>query len=87
MGLEAVELVMSVEENFGIEITDAEAAAIETVGQLADAIAVKHGEMGRQNVNKHIILDQLRTLIQFHLSAKPADITPEVRFRELYDFL
>ena len=41
MGLESVELVMSTEEAFEIEITDAEAEKIYTVGDLYDCVIAK----------------------------------------------
>ncbi len=87
MGLEAVELLLSVEELFEVEFTDAEAAVIETVGQLAQAIVIRQQSQGRQNIDEGIILDQLRTLIGFHLGAKRETISTHSRFRDLYDFL
>lgn len=45
MGLDSVELVVAIEESFGIEIPDDEAARIRTVGDLYDSIVSKlHGE-------------------------------------------
>lgn len=41
MGLDTVELLWTVEREFGISITDAEAARLRTVGALNDLIADK----------------------------------------------
>jgi hypothetical protein len=87
VGLEAVELLLAVEEMFEIDIPDADAAQLLTVGQLADYIAVKQLSLGRDNVNANIILDQLRTLIPYHLNVKPELVTASANFKDLYDFL
>ena len=84
MGLEAAELVLSVEENFEIEIPDEDTIAIVTVGQLRDYIAAKQRAEGRANVNADIIFDQLRTLIPYWLSVPVEQITPDARFEDLY---
>jgi len=49
MGLDGVELVMAVEENFGIEITDEEAGKITTVGDFYDLLLTK---LQGQKVNR-----------------------------------
>jgi len=41
MGLDSVELILAIEEKFGIEISDAEAANILTVGEMQDLIFSK----------------------------------------------
>lgn len=38
MGLEMVELVMDIEDRFGVDILDHQASTIETVGQMQDVI-------------------------------------------------
>jgi hypothetical protein len=46
MGLDSVELVIKVEETFGIQIPDEDAAGIQTVGQLHDYLVHRMQEMG-----------------------------------------
>ena len=41
MGLEIIEIRISIEDEFGIEIPDAEAAELDTVGKLFDYILAK----------------------------------------------
>jgi len=87
MGLDAIELLLAVEEMFEIDIPDGDAARLLTVGQLADYIAVKQHSLGRANVNANIVLDQLRTLIPYHLNVEPERVTANAKFKDLYDFL
>ena len=48
MGLDGVELVLRIEEEFGIEITDAEAGTATTVGKVYDLVMSKIGD-GNEN--------------------------------------
>lgn len=66
MGLDGVELIMSVEEGFDIEISDEEAAAARTPRLLCDVVEKKlRGKvpaMSRENIRsklRQIIIDQL----------------------------
>lgn len=47
MGLDAIELVMEVEETFGFSIPDEDAASLDTAGRLFDYI-MSHRFQGRQ---------------------------------------
>ena len=85
MGLDAVELLMGVEEQFELEIPDDDASQILTVGQLVDYITSRQVAAGRPNVNADIVLDQLRTLIPYHLGVSREEVTLAARFEDLYD--
>ena len=80
MGLDTVELLLSTEELFGIEIPDDDASEIVTVGELRDYIAAKLIQRGDSSVNADIVFDQLRTLICQHLGVEPHQVVPGARF-------
>ena len=80
MGLDTVELVLSVEKLFEIEIPDEVAEKLDTVGKLHQFIVSEHKRLNRPNVSSEIIFDQLRTIISYQLSVKPEQIIPEARF-------
>jgi acyl carrier protein len=80
MGLDTVELVLSVEELFGIELPDAVAEKLDTVGKLHQYIVSEHLRLNRPNINADIIFDQLRTIICYHLGVEPEVVKPEARF-------
>jgi acyl carrier protein len=80
MGLDTVELVLSVEQVFDIEIPDAAAADLDTVGKLHAFIVAELLRLGRTNINADIVFDQLRTIICSRLGVKPEDVIPAARF-------
>jgi acyl carrier protein len=80
MGLDTVELVLSVEKIFDIELPDAVAEKLDTVGKLHQYIVSEHLRLGRPNVNSDIIFDQLRTIICSILDVKSSQVLPEARF-------
>jgi acyl carrier protein len=80
MGLDTVELVLSVEKLFGIDIPDATAAELDTVGKLHAYIVAELVRLERPNVNADIVFDQLRSVVSFQLGVEPKDVIPSARF-------
>jgi CYTH domain-containing protein len=54
MGLDIVEIFMRAEEEFEIEIPDADAEELVTVGALADYIEARRPEIGRDEVWRRV---------------------------------
>lgn len=79
MGLDSVELVMSVEEAFEIAVDDEDAPDLTTVGRLHRYVVSKLQTKG-ESVNPDKIYDQLRALIVEQLGVKPTEVVPEARF-------
>jgi acyl carrier protein len=81
MGLDGVELVMAIEERFGIVISDGDAEKIATVGQMhrhiVDALR-QRGEM----VDEEQVWKVLRTIVVQQLSVRPEQLQPETRWIE-----
>ena len=84
MGLESVELVMSTEEAFGIEITDAEAGKIITAGDLYGCVMTKLRQTGDSSPqpDAHAVWMRLRGVISEQLGVEIARILKSSRFVE-----
>ena len=80
MGLDSVELVMSVEEHFNIEIPDDIAGTLVTVGSLHVFVVSELQRLGRNSVNADTVFEELRELICYQLGIKPERVVPEARF-------
>jgi acyl carrier protein len=80
MGLDTVELVLSVEQIFDIELPDAMAEKLDTVGKLHQYIVSEHHRLNRPNINSDIIFDQLRTIVCYQLGVEPEEVKPDARF-------
>jgi acyl carrier protein len=80
MGLDSVELVMAVEEHFGINISDGEASQLVTVGKLHAWVVNELQRLNRPKVEPSVVFDQLRELICDQLGISPDRIVPEARF-------
>jgi len=79
MGLDTVELVMAVEKEFGIDISDSGAGRIFTVGELHTFVISELGRVGRP-LESGDAYEQLRALISYHLGVRPEVVVPEARF-------
>jgi acyl carrier protein len=81
MGLDSVELVMAFEENFGIEISDAEAESLTTPGQVRDLVLARYAARGIP-ADPDSIFDKIRTTVVEHLNVRLDQVTPEAHFIE-----
>ena len=80
MGLDSVELVLTVEDVFDITIPDEHAPNMATVGDLHQFVVGELIRLGRPNVDRDVVYDLLRNLICFQLGVKPEQVTPAARF-------
>lgn len=80
MGLDAVELVLSVEELFDIEIPNEQAEHLETVGKLHEFVVSELHRLGRSNINPDIVFDELRVAIVAQLGVEPEQVVPSAYF-------
>jgi acyl carrier protein len=84
MGLDAVELVVAVEQEFGIEIPNSEVGKMQRVGEMHAFVV----GMLRQ-CDELVIIDadqiwtRLREIIVDHLGVRPEEVTPTAHF--VYD--
>ncbi len=83
MGLEGVELILAVEDHFGITITEADAEKIATVGRLHDFVfrEVRKRE-GPENVVEADLWCRLLDLIVEQLGVKESELHRDARFVE-----
>lgn len=80
MGLDSVEIILTVEEEFGLEIPDAEAARMITVGDLQAFLVVELRRLGCPAANDDKIFERLRDIICRQLGLKPDAVIPAARF-------
>ena len=84
MGLDAVELLLAIEEHFGVHVDDAAAADLKTPGLLADYLwTVLHGDEERMTVwtRERVLMDVIRICAR-HLGLPEAGIHADARFVE-----
>jgi acyl carrier protein len=82
MGLDTVELIMSAEEAFDIDLPDEETSRVRTVGDFHALVMEKLRAKNLAEPGAEVVMDRLRSLICRQLGVKPGQVTPEARFRE-----
>ena len=80
MGLDSVEIILAVEQEFGLEIPDAEAARMITVGDLQAFVVVELRRLGRTDADADAIFERLRAIICRQLGVQPDAVIPTARF-------
>ena len=76
MGLDAVELIMLIEEEFGVDISHDEASQVRTVGELAGLVLAKL-EVDPSSTLAATHLDSLYRLVARQLGVPLSAITPD----------
>ena len=78
MGLDTVELVMMIEEEFGVELPDAEAEKITTVGELRDFIvlALKSEAAGKDPSGPEAVLTRIQRILEKEFGIPPEQAVP-----------
>lgn len=80
MGLDSVELVISVEEHFQIAIPDDDAAKIQTVGQLHEYVVAELSRLKRGGKGYTQVFEELKAIICRQLGVDPRLVQPEAHF-------
>jgi acyl carrier protein len=84
MGLDGVEIVMKVEDAFGITIEDSEAAKTVTPGQLIDMVLSKVGRTVDEVCLTQRAFHRLRASLMRHLGIQRNQIRPETLLGSLF---
>lgn len=74
MGLDTVELVMAIEEEFSLEIPDADAARLAVLGDLSDYIVAALRQRGEIPDESHV-WERLSALVVAQLGVRPEKVT------------
>lgn len=85
MGLESLELVVDIEDSFGIVISDGEAQAIRTAGQLRNLVLSRLSDS--RACGSMIAFNRLRRGIQVAARVPRREVRPETRLDELLPVL
>jgi acyl carrier protein len=79
MGLDTVELVMAVEEEFELEIPDAAAEKMVTVGDMHAFLESELKRLGR-DLDPAQVFERMRSIIVRQLGVDPDEVVPSARF-------
>ena len=79
MGLDSVELLMAIENYFGIEIPDADADTFEIVGNLSDYVVHTLEDRG-EPVDPEEVWEQVVRITVEQLGVRPEEVTRTASF-------
>jgi acyl carrier protein len=74
MGLDTVELIMAIEEEFSIEIPNADAARLGVLGDLSDYIVAALRQRG-ETPDESQVWERLSVLVVAQLGVRPEEVT------------
>lgn len=81
MGLDTVELVMAIEEEFGLEIPDSQAEKMQQVGELhAFLVSTLQSRSTAVPVDDVIVWTRLKDVIVEQLGGRAEEVTPSAHF-------
>lgn len=76
MGLDSVELVMEIEEEFAVAISDEVAPTLGRMGELRDFVEQMLADRG-EAVSESNVWERLKVLVGHQLGVDPATLRPE----------
>jgi hypothetical protein len=79
MGLDSVELVMAVEEHFGIAIPDKDASTLITVGKLHNWVVNELHRLNRPSVAETAVFDELFLVSRSVATPRSVSTSPQVK--------
>jgi acyl carrier protein len=80
VGLDTEELVMAIEEGFGLEIPDEKAERIFTVGDMHAFLVSELRRLGRSDLDEVGIFHKMRDIICHQTGIKPDEVVPRASF-------
>jgi len=78
--LDTVELVMAVEEEFEISISDAAATKMMTVGEMHAFVVAEQERLSRPETDSAVIFERLKRIVVRQLGVEPSEVVPSARF-------
>jgi hypothetical protein len=84
MGLDGVEIVVKVENTFGISIEDGEAAKVTTPGQLIDLVLSKVGRSSDSACLTQRAFHRLRQSLMKHLGLARSQVRPDTSLADIF---
>jgi len=81
MGLDTVELVMSIEEEFSLEIPDADLTQLATAGDIHGYLLQALRQRGETPAEAEV-WERLKAIIVDQLGVRPEDVIPSARIVE-----
>lgn len=83
MGLNSVELVMAIEKEFNLAISDSDAASMETPGIVYEYLLKRLMEARTIPLTQHeknLVWQKLKHIVVYQLGVKPEQVTKDVYF-------
>ena len=80
MGLDIVELVLAIEEEFRVHLPNGEVAKMERVGDVADWILAEMAREGRGFMSEEEVWDRLQEIIVRQTGVPYVEVTREAKF-------
>ncbi len=80
MGLDTVELVMAIEDGFGIEIPNEIAAKLTTVGLMHGYLVAELQRLAKPDQDPARVFEKLRNIICQETGVEPHEVVPEASF-------
>jgi acyl carrier protein len=80
VGLDTVELLMAIEEGFGLEIPNEVAEKLTTAGDMHAYLMSELVRLGRPDRNAERVYEKMRDIICHQTGVKPDEVVPKASF-------